>query len=202
MSASFAASRFASHALRPRDASRVAPVRALFALVWAAALLAVVGSDSTSTSAVISTGAGALIASYPVIDVLASSVTARGMGAAGRALWINAALSSLGVAAIVTTSLAAHVSAVLVAFGAWASVSGAIQCARAVRHYRSQGGQLPLIVSGGLSTLVGITFVAASSKSTVHLTMFAGYMALGAVLFVLSFLLAAHRTRRAVRTGR
>ena len=117
--------------------------------------------------------------------------------------WINAALSSLGVAAIGTTSLAAHVSAVLVAFGAWASVSGAIQCVRAVRHYRlSQAGQLPLIVSGGLSTVVGITFVAASSKSTVHLMMFAGYMALGAVLFVLSFLLAAHRTRRAVRTAR
>ena len=198
MSASFAASRFASHALRPRDASHVALVRALFALVWAAALVAVVGGGTTSTSSGVPTGAAALIASYPVIDVLASIVTARGMGASGRGLRINAALSSLAVAAIVATAFASDVSAVLVAFGAWAAVSGAIQFARAVRHHRSQGRRLPLIVSGGVSTIVGISFIAASGKDDVHFTMVAGYMAFGALLFLLS----ARRTRSAAPAGR
>lgn len=198
MSASFAASRFASHALRPRDASHVALVRALFALVWAAALVAVVGGGTTSTSSGVPTGAAALIASYPIIDVLASIVTARGMGAAGRGLRINAALSSLAVAAIVATAFASDVSAVLVAFGAWAAVSGAIQFARAVRHHRSQGRRLPLIVSGGVSTIAGISFIAASGKDDVHFTMVAGYMAFGALLFLLS----ARRTRSAAPAGR
>ena len=198
MSASFAASRFASHASRPRDASHVALVRALFALVWAAALVAVVGGGTTSTSSDVPTGAAALIASYPVIDVLASIVTARGMGASGRGLRINAALSSLAVVAIVATAFASDVRAVLVAFGAWAAVSGAIQFARAVRHHRSQGRRLPLIVSGGVSTIVGISFIAASGKDDVHFTMVAGYMAFGALLFLLS----ARRTRSAAPAGR
>ena len=198
MSASFAASRFAPRGSRRRDVSRVALVRALFALVWAAALVAVVGGDTTSTSSVVPTGAAVLIASYPVIDVLASIVTARGMGAAGRGLRINAALSSLAVAAIVATAFASDVSAVLVAFGAWAAVSGGIQFARAVRHHRSQGRRLPLIVSGGVSTIAGISFIAASGKDDVHFTMVAGYMAFGALLFLLSAL----RTRSAAPAGR
>jgi uncharacterized membrane protein HdeD (DUF308 family) len=195
MSASFAASRFS---LRPRDVSRVALVRALFALVWAAALVVAVGDDVTSTSSDVPTAAAALLASYPVIDVLASIVGARGMGASGRGLRINAALSSLAIVAIVVTASASDVGAVLVAFGAWAAVSGAIQLALAIRRHRAQGRQFPLIVSGGLSTIVGIAFIAASGKDHVHLTMVAGYMALGALLFLLS----AVRTPTAAPTGR
>jgi uncharacterized membrane protein HdeD (DUF308 family) len=198
MSASFAASRFSPRGSRPRDVSRVALVRALFALVWAAALVAVVGNDVTSTSSDVPAAAAALLASYPVIDVLASIVAARGMGASGRGLRINAALSSLAIVAIVVTASASDVGAVLVAFGAWAAVSGAIQLALALRRHRAQGHQFPLIVSGGLSTIVGIAFIAASGKDHVHLTMVAGYMALGALLFLLS----AVRTPTAAPTER
>ena len=198
MPASFAANRFMPHVSPFRDAPRIALVRALLALVWAAALVVVVGGDATSTSSDVPTGAAALIASYPVIDVLASIVSARGMGAAGRGLRINAVLSSLAVAALVATAVASDTGAALVAFGAWAAVSGAIQLARAVRHDRSQGRRLPLIVSGGVSTIVGISFISASGKSDVHLTMVAGYMAFGALLFLLS----AVRTRSAAPAGR
>src|SRR4029453_794462 len=125
LSAWFAGSRFASHASRPRDASHVAPVRALLALAWAALLVAVVGGDTTGPGPDFLTGAAALVASYPVIGVLASIVTARGMGASGRGLRINAALSSLAIVAIVVTASASDVGAVLVAFGAGAAVSGA-----------------------------------------------------------------------------
>ena len=198
MSASFAASRFSPRGSRPRDVSRVALVRALFALVWAAALVAVVGDDVTSTSSDVPAAAAALLASYPVIDVLASIVAARGTGSSGRALRINAAISTLAVAAIAATASASDVGAVLVAFGAWAAVSGAIQLALALRRHRAQGRQLPLIVSGGLSTIAGIAFIAASGKDHAHLTMVAGYMALGALLFLLS----AVRTPTAAPTER
>ena len=198
MPTSFAANRFAPLGSSSRGAPPITLVRALLALAWAAALVAVVGGDTTSTSSDVSTGAAALIASYPVIDVLASIVTARGMGASGRGLRINAALSSLAIVAIVVTASASDVGAVLVAFGAWAAVSGAIQLALAIRRHRAQGRQLPLIVSGGLSTIAGIAFIAVSGKDHAHLAMVAGYMALGALLFLLSAVL----TPTAAPTGR
>jgi uncharacterized membrane protein HdeD (DUF308 family) len=199
MSASFAASRVSPRGSRPRDVSRVALVRALFALVWAAALVVAVGDDVTSTSSDVPTAAAALLASYPVIDVLASIVGARGAtGSSGRALCINAAISTLAVAAIAATAFGVDAGAALAAFGAWAAVSGAIQLALAIRRHRAQGRQLPLIVSGGLSTIAGIAFIAGSGMDHAHLTMVAGYMALGALLFLLSAVL----TPTAEPTGR
>ena len=198
MSASFAASRFSPRGSRPRDVSRVALVRALFALVWAAALVVAVGGDVTSTSSDVPTAAAALLASYPVIDVLASIVAARGTGSAGRALRINAAISTLAVAAIAATAFGVDAGAALAAFGAWAAVSGAIQLALAIRRHRAQGRQLPLIVSGGLSTIAGIAFIAGSGMDHAHLAMVAGYMALGALLFLRSAVL----TPTAAPTGR
>lgn len=198
MSASFAASQVSPRGSRPRDVSRVALVRALFALVWAAALVVAVGDDVTSTSSDVPTAAAALLASYPVIDVLASIVGARGTGSGGRALRINAAISTLAVAAIAATAFGVDAGATLAAFGAWAAVSGAIQLALAIRRHRAQGRQLPLIVSGGLSTIAGIAFIAGSGMDHAHLTMVAGYMALGALLFLLSAVL----TPTAEPTGR
>jgi uncharacterized membrane protein HdeD (DUF308 family) len=198
MSASFAASRFSPRGSRPRDVSRVALVRALLALVWAAALVVAVGDDVTSTSSDVPTAAAALLASYPVIDVLASIVRARGTGSSGRALRINAAISTLAVAAIAATAFGVDAGAALAAFGAWAAVSGAIQLALAIRRHRAQGRQLPLIVSGGLSTIAGIAFIAGSGMDHAHLAMVAGYMALGVLLFLLSAVL----TPTAAPTGR
>ena len=173
-------------------------VRALLALVWAAALVVAVGGDVTSTSSDVPTAAAALLASYPVIDVLASIVGARGTGSSGRALRINAAISTLAVAAIAATAFGVDAGAALAAFGAWAAVSGAIQLALAIRRHRAQGRQLPLIVSGGLSTIAGIAFIAGSGMDHAHLAMVAGYMALGALLFLLSAVL----TPTAAPTGR
>jgi hypothetical protein len=65
----------------------------------------------------------------------------------------------------------------------------AIQLTLAIRLHRAQGRQLPLIVSGGLSTIAGIAFIAGSGMDHAHLAMVAGYMALGALLFLLSAVL-------------
>ena len=41
-----------------------------------------------------------------------------------------------------------------------------------------------MMVSGGLSTVAGLSFVAASGNDEAHLATLAGYMALGALLFL------------------
>jgi uncharacterized membrane protein HdeD (DUF308 family) len=169
---------------------RIAVVRAALGLVWAAALLIVVGDDVPTTSSDVPIAAAALLTTYPAIDVVASIAAALGTDASGRLLRINAALSALAVAAIGAAAFGSDAGVTLVAFGAWAAVSGAIQFAVAVRR-RAEGRQLPMIVSGGLSTIAGINFLAASGMDDAHLATVGGYMALGALLY----LLWAHRNR-------
>ena len=72
------------------------------------------------------------------------------------------------------------------AFGAWAAVSGAIQFGVAVHRRRTQGHQIPMLISGALSTLAGVSFIASSGAHDPRLSIVGGYMALGAVLYLLS----------------
>ena len=115
-----------------------------------------------------------------------------------RVLRINAAISALAVAAIGAAAFGSDAGATLAAFGAWAAVSGAVQLGVALHLRRKEGRQLPMIVSGGLSTIAGISFVASSGMEDAHLATLSGYMALGALLY----LLWAHRSRTAPRAAR
>ena len=199
MSAFPAAYHVALDASRSHDSPRrIAIVRAVLALVWAAALVIVVGDKVPSTSSDVPIAAAALLASYPAIDVVASIAAALGTDASGRVLRINAAISALAVAAIGATAFGADAGATLAAFGSWAAVSGAIQFGVAVHRRRTRGRQLPLIISGGLSTIAGISFLAASGMDHAHLATLGGYMALGGLLYLLS----AHRSRTAPRAAR
>jgi uncharacterized membrane protein HdeD (DUF308 family) len=78
--------------------------------------------------------------------------------------------------------------ATLASFGAWAAISGAIQLGVAIHGRRSRGGQLPMIVSGALSTIAGFGFIAQSGGNDAHLTYIGGYMAFGALLHFVSAL--------------
>jgi uncharacterized membrane protein HdeD (DUF308 family) len=198
MSASLAAKREVRDTSPSRGVpQRIAVVRAVLALVWAAALLIVVGDEVPSTSSDVPIAAAALLATYPAIDVIASIAAALGMDASGRLLRINVALSALAVVAIGAAAFGADAGATLVAFGAWAAVSGAIQFGVAVRRRRAGGRQLPMIVSGGLSTIAGISFLAASGMDDADLATVGGYMALGALLY----LFWAYRNRTAPRAA-
>jgi hypothetical protein len=199
MSAFLAANRAAPDAPPSRDVpQRIAVVRAVLALGWAAALVIAVGDHVPSTSSDVPIAAAALLASYPAIDVVASLAAALHTDASGRVLVINAALSALAVAAIGATAFGADAGATLAAFGAWAAVSGAIQFGVAVHRRRAGSRQLPMIVSGGLSTIAGIGFLAASGMDDAQLATVGGYMALGALLY----LLWAQRSRTAPRAAR
>ena len=162
---------------------QITVARAGFALVWAAAAAIAIGNNVPTTDSELPAAAALLLASYPLIDVIASLVAASFTDS--RALRVNAAISGL---AVVGTSIAAFGSdagSTLAAFGAWAAVSGAIQFGMALHRRRACGGQLPMIVSGGLSTLAGLSFIAASRDDEAHLANLAGYMAFGAVLYLL-----------------
>jgi uncharacterized membrane protein HdeD (DUF308 family) len=159
--------------------------RAVLALAWAAALVLAVGHKVPTTDAELPAAAAALLATYPLIDVIASVFSGRR---------VNAAISAIAALAIAVTGFGADAGATLIAFGAWAVVSGAIQFATALHERRATGGdQIAMLISGGLSTLAGISFLSAAGMDDAHLAMLSGYMAVGAALY----LVAAARGRRA-----
>ena len=155
----------------------------MFALISAAALVIAVGNKVPHTASDVPASVALLLASYPLIDVVASLLSSTYGDT--RLLRVNAGISSLAVIGIAAAAFGSDAATTLVAFGAWALISGAIQLGVALRRRRAHGRQLPMIVSGGLSTLAGITFIAQSGNNDAHLVTLAGYMALGAVLFLL-----------------
>jgi NADH:ubiquinone oxidoreductase subunit 4 (subunit M) len=186
MSVSFTSHLDARDASQRRDLSRrIANVRAGLALVWAAAVIIAVGSNEPATPADVPAGVALLIASYPLIDVFASLASATFDRASRTVLRVNAAISAAAVVAIATTGFGSDAGTAMKSFGAWAAVSGVILLGMAIRNRRAAGGQLPLIVSGGLSTIAGISFIAQSGGHAAHLTNIGGYMALGALFYLL-----------------
>jgi hypothetical protein len=165
---------------------RIAIVRALLALVWAAAIVIAIGDHVPTTDADIPVVAAALLAAYPLIDVVASLANGR-LQEHGTALRLNAAISALAAVFVGATAFGSDAGAAVAAFGAWAAVSGAIQFVLALRGSR----QVPMLISGGVSTLAGISFLSAAGMHDAHLAVLGGYMAVGAVLY----LVAARRGR-------
>lgn len=163
------------------DLRRVAILRAVVALAWAAALAVAASGDDVGPD--LSVGLAALVTVYPAIDVVSSlAEAARG----SRLARVNALVGTLAVAALAVAAFGSDVGAVLATFGAWAVVSGALQLVNALHRRRAGAGrEIPMIVSGGLSALAGLSFVASSGGDDPSLTMLAGYAAFGAVLFLL-----------------
>jgi uncharacterized membrane protein HdeD (DUF308 family) len=181
------------HRSTPR---RIAALRALAALVWAAALVLAVGDDVPTTASDVPVVAAALLTAYPLIDVTASLAEAAGAAARDAAiLRVNAALSALAAVALAAATFGGDAAATLVAFGAWAVVSGAVQLGVALSRRRAGERQLPLIVSGALSAVAGLSFAAASGQDDAHLAQLAGYATLGAVLYLV-WAMRAHRRAR------
>jgi uncharacterized membrane protein HdeD (DUF308 family) len=181
-------------AAAPLDVSpsprRIARLRAVAALAWAVAAALAFGGDAGPD---LSAGLAALVTAYPAIDVVASLAEAALGGARARLLQVNAAISALAVAALAAAAFGSDAGAVLAVFGAWALLSGALQLAAALHRRRAGGRETPMIVSGVLSALAGLSFLASSGGDDPSLTPLAGYAALGAVLF----LVWAYRARTA-----
>src|ERR687893_2672365 len=108
------------------SSQRIVIARAVLALIWAAAVVVAIGDRVPTTDAELPVVAAALIAAYPLIDVVASLAGAR-RRLDGTPLRLNAAISTLAAVGLGATALGGDAGAVLTAFGAWAVVSGAIQ---------------------------------------------------------------------------
>jgi uncharacterized membrane protein HdeD (DUF308 family) len=160
--------------------------RAALALLWAAALLLAVGDRVPTTDADLPIAAAALLTTYPLIDAVASVVVAGRQGAAQRVLRVNAAISAAAAVAVGIAAFGSTAGATLAAFGVWAAVSGAIQFGVALHRRHRDGGQVAMLVSGGLSTIAGVSFLSAAGMDEAHLATLGGYMALGAVLYLVS----------------
>ena len=172
--ASPAISRF-EHGLR-----RLYYARFGFAIAWAA-LLFLSSSDLNPVSVV-------LLVLYPAFDVAAAIVDLRSSHAAqqARVLSVNIAVSALAAVGI-ALACTSDVPAVLRVWGAWAVVSGLVQLSVGIAR-RTLGGQWPMILSGGLSVLVGVGFILAAGADDPSLAGLAGYAALGGVFFLISAL--------------
>ncbi|MEV8436744.1 hypothetical protein AB0425_05175 [Actinosynnema sp. NPDC051121] len=155
-------------------------VRFGFAIAWAALLFAT-GSDLGPLSV-------GLLVLYPLFDVAAAVVDARSSRATGlaRGLHVNVAISLLAAVGV-ALACASGVPAVLRVWGAWAIVSGLVQLVVGVGR-RRMGGQWPMILSGGLSTLAGASFVTAASAASPSLVNVVGYATLGGIFFLVSAL--------------
>ena len=163
---------------------RIAWVRAIAALAWAAAFVAALGGDPAATET-LPTAAAILLAAYPLIDVLSSAVEARESRASARVLPIVSGLISLAASvALAVAATSADAGTTLAVFGVWALVSGALQLGTAALRRRAGSRELPMIVSGAISAVAGLSFVAGSSQDVAHLTNLAAYAGLGAVLYL------------------
>jgi uncharacterized membrane protein HdeD (DUF308 family) len=151
-----------------------------FAVVWAVLIL-VTGSDIGPVSAT-------LLVLYPVFDVAAAVVDLRSSRATRSAtgLYVNIALS---VAAAIGMVIAVNsdVAAVLRVWGAWAITAGVVQLVVALNR-RGMGGQLPMILSGGISVLAGGAFVSMASADDPQVSSIGGYALLGGIFFLISAL--------------
>src|SRR5262245_52083215 len=145
--------------VRQERASRVFLVRGIIAVVWAVAFATVAGS----LTAGVTVGAGVLLVLYPLIDVVGSLLDARTeQGAERRVLLTNAATSTVAAVAL-GVAATAGVAEVLATFGVWAVVSGAAQLTVALRRRAQFGLQLPMVLAGGVSVLIGFVFLVSAT---------------------------------------
>jgi uncharacterized membrane protein HdeD (DUF308 family) len=170
-------------------------VRTVFSLVWVALVFLLAAGVTTATKP--SVAAIVLLAVYPLWDVVATVFDIRAMPTATTHLpqYLNVAIggvATVGVAICLLNSL----TAALIVFGVWAFFSGAVQLFLGVRRRKPIGGQWPMIISGGLSVLAGISFIATSGSPKTGLTTLAGYSAFGAFWYLIAAILLIRAAKR------
>jgi uncharacterized membrane protein HdeD (DUF308 family) len=169
--------------------SRLYAARFVFALVWAAIVLAA-ASD-------LNPFVGTLLVLYPVYDLVAIAADARLSGKTKQrsALYFNLAVSAAAAIGLIVATTSG-IPAVLRVWGVWAIVAGIAQLVVGLRR-RAMGGQLPMIISGAISVLAGGNFAAMASKDDPSLSTVGGYALLGALFFLVSSILLRRRSRTA-----
>ncbi|MGS2811441.1 DUF308 domain-containing protein [Nocardia sp. MW-W600-9] len=170
--------------------------RGVLAIGWASAF-AVVG-DTLGAVAV------ALLVAYPLIDAVSSLIDYRAVpdGPERRVTAVNGVLSTAVAVALGIAGAVGGVGTVLGVFGAWAAVSGAAQLIVGLRRRGPVfGKQWPTLISGGLSFLVGLTYLAQAAGDSPSLHVLSVYATGGGVFFLAQAALLAWKSRRSAGTN-
>jgi uncharacterized membrane protein HdeD (DUF308 family) len=170
-------------------------VRTAFSVVWVALVFALASTVTTGTKP--SVAAIVLLTIYPLWDAAATIFDVRATPSASTHApqYVNIAVGVVAAVGILISTLSSLTPA-LVVFGLWAFVSGAVQLFLALRRRKPVGGQWPMIISGGLSVLAGISFIATSGAPKTGLTTLAGYSAFGAFWYLVGAILLIRAARR------
>jgi uncharacterized membrane protein HdeD (DUF308 family) len=160
-------------------------IRGLVGIAWAVTFA--MAADSLTT------GVGVLLVLYPLIDVIASLIDARGQrGSARQLLALNAAVSALAAVAL-GIAATGDIGDVFYVFGVWALLSGGAQLVVAIRRRMQLGRQWPLLLAGGGSTLFGVAFLVMAGADDPNLRMVAIYAAGGSLEFIIQAWLLGRR---------
>lgn len=165
-------------------------IRGLLAVAWAVVF--------TGAHATLDALAIALLAAYPLIDAVSSLIDYRSMpnGSARRVTAFNGVLSTFAAIAMGAAG-GAGVPAALAVFGTWAVVSGAAQLIVGLRRRGPElGRQWPMLIAGGLSFLVGVSYVVRAAGDRPSLDVLAVYATGGGVFFIVQALLLAWRSHQ------
>jgi len=154
-------------------------IRFAFAVIWAGLVFATV----TTAGPVLTV----LLVVYPLFDAGAVLWQLRANPDSQRskaAEWVNIVVSvvvaiALGVASTIS------IAAALAVWGAWAAGAGIPQLIAAIRNRRS-GGQVPQMLSGGISVFAGSGFLFQGLQGADNIAGVAGYATLGAIFFLVS----------------
>lgn len=154
-------------------------VRAAFAVVWGGVLIATASLGGPLLTV--------LLVIYPLFDAAAVLWQMRAEGETRRARaseWINVVVSVLVALALgIASSLS--VAAALAIWGVWAIGAGIPQLVTAIRNRRT-GGQVPQMLSGGISVLAGSAFLVQGLQGATTIAGVGGYAIVGAVFFLVS----------------
>lgn len=154
-------------------------VRFGFTLIWAALLFATGGAAGPFLTI--------LLVAYPLFDAASVLWQIRSESSGRRAKvseWANVVVSAL-VAITLGWASTVSPSVALIVWGAWAIGAGLPQLITAVRNRRA-GGQVPQMLSGGISLFAGGAFIAQGLRGDGTIIGVAGYALLGAVFFLVS----------------
>ena len=171
-------------------------VRAVFSVVWVTLVFALATTVTTGTRP--TAIAVVLLTIYPTWDAVATYFDARSTPGAASHLpqYVTIVLGLLAAAAILVV-IGNGLTPALIVFGVWASLSGAEQLYLGLVRRKPIGGQWPMIISGGLSVLAGISFIVTASAPRTSLTTLAGYSAFGAFWYLVGALLLIRAARKA-----
>ena len=165
--------------------------RTSFSILWVI-LVSFFGRKSSSVASV-------LLIIYPIWDVIGTILDIRANrnnNTSKTPQYVNIVISTL-TALVFAYTLRQGIVLTLIAFGAWAILTGLIQFILGLRRKRTMEGQWPMIVSGAQSMIGGAVNIILAHNTAKGIPGLATYVAFGAFYF----LLAAIRLNKTIKAA-